>query len=161
MGFQIGDKVIHGSFGLGEIIQIEDIKVHGHLTSCYTVRIDNLTVWIPIDEADQHSLRLPTTPEEFSRMIAILSSPGEALPADRQARADQLLTQIQGGQLDSICRAVRDLKLLQKATRLNEKERYILDRTSKSLLTEWTYALGVTPNQAQSTLTSLFEAPTA
>lgn len=157
MGYQIGDKVIHGAFGMGEIIQIEAIEIHGRLTRCYNVRIDNLTIWIPIDEADQQSLRLPTSPEEFSMMIAILSSPSEALPADRLLRQSQLMSQIRDGKLGSICRAVRDLKHFQRATRLNDTERYILDRGSKSLLTEWTYALGITLSQAQQSLTSLLD----
>jgi RNA polymerase-interacting CarD/CdnL/TRCF family regulator len=155
MGFQVGDKVIHGTFGMGEIIQIEDINLQGRLTTCYTVQIDNLTIWIPIDKAEQHSLRLPSTPEEFSVIIAILSSPGEELPADRQLRADQLMTQIKDGQLDSICRAVRDLNHFQRVSRLNDKERYILDRGSHSLLTEWAYSSGISLSQAQQQLTSL------
>ena len=157
MNYQIGDKVIHGTFGLGEIIRIEARNIHDQPTNCYVVRTADLTIWVPIDEVEQHSLRLPTTPEEFSSMIAILSSPGEELPIDRHQRQSQLQNQIKDGQLGSICRAVRDLRHLQRSKRLNDSERYLLDRSSQSLLTEWTYSLGISRSQAQQTLTNLLE----
>ena len=65
MGFQIGDKVIHWSHGLGEIVTIEERIIRDHLTNCYVFRTPDLTIWIPIDDLEQHSLRLPVLPEDF------------------------------------------------------------------------------------------------
>jgi RNA polymerase-interacting CarD/CdnL/TRCF family regulator len=75
MSFQIGDKVIHCVFGLGEISAIEEKPINGELTNCYVVKITDLTIWIPIDDLQQNSLRLPTPPDEFVKVLPILSSP--------------------------------------------------------------------------------------
>ncbi len=155
MGFQIGDKVIHSTFGLGEIVQIEEKMIHGNLTNCYVFRINEMSTWIPINSQDQHTLRVPTPPDEFGRVSAILASPGETLLEDRAQRKDQLLARIRDGQLSSICQVVRDLTYFKRSKKLNEQENSLLERATNSLLTEWTYSKGITLPQARKALENL------
>ena len=155
MSFHIGDKVIHWTYGLGEIAQIEEKPINGQLTNCYVFQTSDMSIWIPIDEMQQHSLRMPTPPDEFIRLYAILKSPGEQLQDDRVLRKNQLMTQMRDGQLASICKVVRDLTHFKRNGKLNDQERYILERAEKSLLTEWTYSLGLPMSQAQQAMTSL------
>jgi len=157
MAFQIGDKVIHCTFGLGEITQIEEKSINGHLTSCYVVDITNMTIWIPIDDQQQNSLRLPTSPEEFNKVLPILSSPNEKLEDDRVLRKDHLMEQMRDGQLSSICRVVRDLTHFQRISKLNDHERAILERAIKSLLAEWSLSLGTPVNQAHEAMVSMLQ----
>jgi CarD family transcriptional regulator len=154
MSFQIGDKVIHWTYGLGEITQVEEKPIHGQLTSCYVVQTSDMTIWIPIDEMQQHSLRKPTSPDEFVSLYAILKSPGEQLQEDRVLRKDELMSQMRDGQLASICKVVRDLTHYKRKSKLNDQDRYILERAEKSLLTEWTYSLGLPTHQAHEQMTS-------
>ena len=109
MGFKIGDKVIHWTYGLGEIVRIEEKPINDNLTNCYVFQTSDMTIWIPIDEVQQHSLRQPTKPDEFVRLYDILGSPGEKLDEDRVMRKNQLMMQLKDGQLASICKVVRDL----------------------------------------------------
>ena len=102
-------------------------------------------------------MRKPLSPEDFVNLFTVLSSPGEALPEDRVLRKDQLLAQIRDGHLDAICRAVRDLTHFQRSAKLNENERAILERATRSLLVEWTHSLNVPLVQAQQSLTQLLE----
>ena len=155
MSFQIGDKVIHWTYGLGEIVQIEEKPINGQLTNCYVFQTTDMTIWIPIDELQQHSLRQPTAPDEFVRLYDILTSPGEQLQEDRVLRKNQLMTQMRDGHLASICKVVRDLTHYKRNSKLNDQERYILERAEKSLLTEWTYSLGLPLNQAHQAMTTL------
>jgi RNA polymerase-interacting CarD/CdnL/TRCF family regulator len=155
MGFQIGDKVIHSTFGLGEIVHIEEKIIQGLPTNCYVVRTTELTVWIPINDLQQHSLRVPTPPEEFERLSVILTNPSETLLEDRELRKNQLMTQMKDGQLASICRVVRDLTHFKHSKKLNDQEKSILERAINSLLTEWTYSLGMPLSQAHQAMTNL------
>ena len=154
MGFQIGDKVIHCTFGLGEIVHIEEKLIQGQPTNCYVVRITDLMIWVPIDNL-QHTLRVPTPPEEFEKLSAILTNPGETLLEDRVLRKNQLLAQIKDGQLASICRVVRDLTYFKRSKKLNEQEKSILERAINSLLTEWTYSQGIPLVQAHQAMSNL------
>jgi RNA polymerase-interacting CarD/CdnL/TRCF family regulator len=157
MDFHIGEKVIHSTYGLGEIVRIEEKIIHGQPTNCYVVRTNDLTIWIPINDLHQNSLRTPTLPDEFERLFSILTSPGEALPDDRILRKDQLIENMKNGQLTSICHVVRDLTHWKRVKKLNDQEKSILERAVNSLLTEWIYSLGVSPNQAQQAMTKMLE----
>ncbi len=157
MGFQIGDKVIHCTFGFGEIIKIEDVTINGKLENCFVVQIDDMTIWVPTSEPGQTSLRVPTSPKEFTGTLKILSSPTENLVEDRVLRKKQLSDQLKDGQLSSICRVVRDLSSYQRKSKLNDQEKSILERAVKSLLTEWTYSLGTTQLQAHQAMDSMLE----
>lgn len=155
MAFQIGDKVIHGTYGLGEIVLVEEKIIHGRITNCFVVQTADLTIWIPINDMDQSSLRVPTPPKDFEKMFTILSSPGETLLEDRMLRKNQLIERLRDGQLASICQVVRDLTHYQRSARLNDQERSILERAVQSLLAEWTYSLGTPINKAHQAMESM------
>jgi len=157
MGFHVGDKVIHCTFGLGEITQIEKKTINGHLTKCYVVKINDMTVWVPIDDPLQNSLRLPTPPAEFMKVLPILTSPTITLQEDRLERRHQLLEQLRDGQLTSICRVIRDLTNFQRNSKLNDQEKTILERATRSLLAEWTLSLGIPPNQAHHAMEAMLQ----
>jgi RNA polymerase-interacting CarD/CdnL/TRCF family regulator len=154
MGFHIGDQVIHSAFGLGEITKIEEKRINGHLTNYYVVSINNMTVWVPVDDG-YSSLRIPTPPDEFLKTLPILSSPQQDLQADRVLRKKQLLDQLKDGQLASICRVIRDLTGYKRNSKLNDQEKSILERAVRSLLTEWSLSLEMTPNQAHQAMESM------
>jgi RNA polymerase-interacting CarD/CdnL/TRCF family regulator len=115
-----------------------------------------MTIWIPKDD-QQSCLRAPTPPEEFIKTLPILTSPNEGLLQDRVLRKNQLMEQLKDGQLASICRVVRDLTHYQRNSKLNDQEKSILERAVKSLLTEWTFSLGTTHNQAYQAMESMLQ----
>jgi RNA polymerase-interacting CarD/CdnL/TRCF family regulator len=157
MNYKVGDTVVHWSYGLGEITNVEEKVIHGQLKQCYVVRASRMTIWIPIDDSQQHTLRTPVSPDEFTGLFDILSGPAQSLPQDRGLRRDFLISQLQDGQLESICKVVRDLTNLKRKSKLNDQEKTILERASNSLLTEWIFSLKVPLNQAQLAMTRLLE----
>lgn len=157
MSFQIGDKVIHWTHGLGEIVQIEEKVISDQPINCYVIQTPNLMIWIPIDDLPQHSLRVPAPPEEFLKLFTILTSPGEQLLNDRVLRKERLMAQIKDGQLASICQVVRDLTDFKRSKKLNDQEKSILEHATKSLLTEWAYSLEIPPSQAHMAIMNLLE----
>jgi CarD family transcriptional regulator len=155
MAFRIGEKVIHVTHGLGEIVRVEEKIIDSVSKNCYVVRTSDLLIWVPINDLPESSLRLPTPPEECERLLSILNSPSEELLGDRIQRKDQLMLQMKSGQFASICRVVRDLTHYKRSRRLNDQEVSILKRAMNSLLTEWTYSLEIPLSQAQQTMTNL------
>jgi RNA polymerase-interacting CarD/CdnL/TRCF family regulator len=160
MTFHIGDKVIHWTYGLGEIVGIEEKTISDSPIKCYVVRVGNMTIWIPIDELQQRSLRVPTPPEEFTKLFDILTGPGEITLTDRVVRRNQLMAQLKDGQLDSICRVVRDLTIFKRSTKLSDQEKTILERASHSLLAEWSYSMGLSLSQAEEAMSNMLTVST-
>lgn len=159
MANQIGDKVIHSAYGMGEIIDIEDKTIGEKRTTCYVMRTPDLTVWIPVDNEGKQNLRTPTPAPEFSKVFKVLQEPGERLLDDRVQRKNQLMAQMSAGSLLSICEVVRDLTWYKQEKKLNDHEKAILDRATKSLLTEWAYSLQISISQAQEAMTGLLTVP--
>lgn len=152
MSFSVGDKVIHCNFGLGEITKVEERMINEQSQNCYVFTMETMTIWIPVENLGKNSLRLPTPPEEFMETIKVLTLEEETLPADRLLRKKLLLDRVRSGQLSAMCEVVRDLTRYKRNFKLNDEEKSILERAVRSLLMEWTLALGTPPHQANQSL---------
>lgn len=158
LDFQVGDQVVHWVYGLGEIIQLDEKMLSGQSARYYVVQINDLTLWVPLNEMSEHCLRLPTPAKDFQKLFDILASPGETLSPDRHMRKIQLSEFLKDGTLESICRVVRDLTYHKRSNRTNENDSSILERTRNLLLNEWSVALSIPIQQAEHKLSDLLDA---
>ena len=157
MSFQVGDRVIHWVYGLGEIIQMDEKALAGHKSKYYVVQIRDLTLWVPLNETGEHCLRFPTPARDFPELFHILASPGEPLSTDRFMRKTQLTEILKDRTLESICRVVRDLVVYKRTKKINENDNSILAHARNFLLNEWSVALSVPIQQAECELRNLLE----
>lgn len=156
--YQVGDKVIHCNYGLGEIVQIDEKFIHERQMLCYVVRTRDLTIWVTADEPGKISIRRPTPGSKFENLFAILRSQGEPLPMDRHERKTYLLERIKDGELASICSVIRDLAFYRRGRKLNDYDKSTLDRAKNFLLSEWMHSLAVSQVQANNELIELLGA---
>jgi RNA polymerase-interacting CarD/CdnL/TRCF family regulator len=156
--FHVGDHVIHWSYGLGEIIKLDEKVLSGHTGKYYVVQINDLTLWVPLDKTDEGCLRFPTPAEDFPELFRILSTPGEPLSTDRYTRKTQLTELLGDRTLESVCRVVRDLVDYQRIKKINESDKSTLDHAKDFLLNEWSLALSIPLQQAEGELTKLLDA---
>jgi CarD family transcriptional regulator len=153
--FHVGDQVIHGVYGLGEIIQLDEKTLAGHTGQYYVLQLSGLTIWVPIDETGERHLRFLTPARDFQKLFHILASPGEPLSADRFERKKQLAELLKDGKLESFCRVIRDLAFLKRLKKMNDNDSSLLERARIFLLNEWSVALSVPVQQAESKLMEL------
>jgi RNA polymerase-interacting CarD/CdnL/TRCF family regulator len=153
--FQVGDKVIHWSYGLGEIIKLDEKTLSGQKARYYVVRVQNLTIWVPLGDDGKSNLRPPTPKSDFENLFAILRSPGEPLSNDRLERKTQLMEKMKNGSLQEICQVVRDLSFLRRGKKLNDNDVAILKRAHDFLIDEWKLSMIVPPAQAERELIQL------
>lgn len=159
MDFQVGDTVMHWSYGLGQIIAKEERQVNGQNQLYYVVKIQELSVWVPVDAMLAGRLRRPTSASAFQRLFAILSGPAQTLPDDRRERKSDLHTRMAGGNAEAICHVIRDLSTLVGRKTLSEDDRTTLRHARSMLLGEWGYSLKIPPAQAEDSLGQLLEQP--
>ncbi|MBP1701732.1 MAG: CarD family transcriptional regulator [Chloroflexi bacterium] len=155
--YQVGDQVIHRTYGLGEIIQLDEKVLSGHIGQYYVVQIYDLTLWVPINDTGVGCLRNLTPAREFQKLFRILASPGEPLSPDRYERKTQLTERLKDGTLESICRVVRDLTLHKQIRKMNDNDSSNLDHAKALLLNEWSAALSVPFQQAEHELRQLLD----
>jgi RNA polymerase-interacting CarD/CdnL/TRCF family regulator len=149
MNFQVGDRVVHWTYGPGEVIQLDEKALSGQIETYYVVQIRDMTLYVPINDDGQTSLRLPTPSAEFESLFTILKSPEEPLSGDRWERKNQLIEQMRDGRLESICKVIRDLVAFRKLKKLNDYDAAILERAQNFLLNEWQVSLGIPRTQAE------------
>lgn len=149
MNFHEGDTVMHWSYGLGQILRLEERDLSGSKTLYYEVRIQDLTVWVPSDNELEHRLRPPISKTGLDELFAILSNPGEPLPDDRQERKSRLMEYLRDGSTQSLCRIISGLYAYRKLRSLNENDKSILKQSRNALLGEWEFVLSMTPAQAE------------
>jgi RNA polymerase-interacting CarD/CdnL/TRCF family regulator len=159
MDFHVGDPVIHWTYGMGEIVRMEEKNLPGQSALYYVVQTHDLTVWVPADEQAANRLRLPTSQSEFEKLFAILGSPAENLPGDRLERRTYLVNVRKEGGAEANCRVIRDLSSLGKTKALNDHDRMILKQAQESLLSEWTFSLSVPLADARVDLGRLLDHP--
>jgi len=145
MSFHEGDKVMHWAYGLGQIIRLEERAISGPKTLYYEVQVGNMIVWVPADEKLGSRLRSPTSESGFKKLLAILSSPVEPLPIDRNERKTLLLELLRDGRAESLCKIIRDLYASAKK---NDHDQSILKQAQNTLLGEWGFVLSITHIQA-------------
>jgi RNA polymerase-interacting CarD/CdnL/TRCF family regulator len=149
MNFREGDTVMHWTYGLGQIIGLEERDLFGLKALYYAVQIRDMIIWVPSDSELKNRLRAPTPKSRFKELIAILSNPGEPLPDDRQERRTQLLRLLKDGHTRSLCQIISGLHTYRKVRSLNESDQSILKQARNSLLGEWEFVLSMTPAQAE------------
>jgi RNA polymerase-interacting CarD/CdnL/TRCF family regulator len=151
MSFHKGDTVMHWTYGIGQIVNLEERALAGSKAIYYVVQVRDMTVWVPADNKVRSRLRTPTPKPRFQRLLAILSSPNEPLPQDRLERKTRLLELLQDGRPESLCRIIRDLSAYQKqlGKPMNDNDQMILKQSRNTLLGEWQCVLSVTHAQAE------------
>lgn len=155
--FQVGDKVIHWVYGLGEIINLDKKVLDGHADMYYVVQIRDLTLWVLMNGAADNSLRYPTSPNEFPEIFRLLASPGESLSTNSFIRKNQLMEILQNRTLESICQVIRDLTYYKQNNKINENDNSTMERARNFLLDEWSTALCISTQQAEHELKGLLK----
>lgn len=149
LDIQVGDKVIHWTYGLGKVLGVEERILSGRKQEYYAVKIRNMTVWVPIDDDIETRLRPPSSPRNFKALFPILKEPGDPLPVDRQERKLSLVERMKECQAKSLCCLIRDLSTFQQEHMLNENDQTMMNRACEALLSEWSFVLSIPPNEAE------------
>jgi RNA polymerase-interacting CarD/CdnL/TRCF family regulator len=155
MQFKIGDPVIHWSYGLGEIIGLEERGSTDQSLLYYAVNVQNLTVYVPVDDKASHRLRAPTSSSDFGKLFEIIEGPVENLSEDRFERKNHLRLEMADGGIENICRVVRDLSFFSRKKALNDDDKNIYKKAWNSLCNEWVYSLSTPLPQVESELNRL------
>ncbi len=151
MNFHTGDTVMHWTYGIGQIVNLEERDLYGSKALYYAVQIRDLTVWVPADNKVGSRLRVPTPKNRFKQMLAVLSGPSEPLPADRLERKNRLLELLKDGRPESLCQLIRDLSAYQrqKVGPMNDNDHLVLKQSRNTLLGEWGFVFSITNAQAE------------
>ena len=148
MRYAVGDTVIHWTHGLGTVIAIDEMDLAGATKPYYVVEVEQLKLWIPIEEAHDGSIRPPMESIEFEQLFEILRTQGQPLPDHYEHRKNVLRARMQKRTLEDLCHIIRDLSDRSCRHNLNDFDADILFRAQEHLLDEWVISLNTDRSEA-------------
>ena len=152
MAYKVGDKVFHKSYGLGEVIKVDEKEMGGKTVQYYVVKVHDLQLWVPVDDSRETSLRDPATRRELENLKSIFKEQNQPFPNDRFERRNRVRECLKDGAPESICRVVRDLTYYGRTNKMNDNDSSMLQHSSQLLLDEWQYAWSIAPDEAEKEL---------
>ena len=158
--FDIGDKAVYPSHGVGVIEAIESKAISGREQLFFILRIfDNgMTIMIPIENVDVVGLRGVIPSMEIPRVFQILKE--RRISLDTQTwnrRYREYMDKINTGSIFSIAEVLRDLQVLKMEKGLSFGERKILDTAENLLVKELAVAKDVEESDVLMEIKKIFE----
>jgi CarD family transcriptional regulator len=161
MVYQIDDRVVHPTYGVGRIVALVNKRFEAEARQFYEVAIERSTVWVPVDDSRQgngHGLRPLTPKADLHRYRRLLQSSPKPLTPDSRQRKLDLQDRLRLGTFEAMCEAVRDLTARGWSKPLSEADTALLRKAREGLCQEWAAAADVSVVQATAEVNALLQA---
>jgi CarD family transcriptional regulator len=160
--FQIGDRIVYPSHGVGEIISIISENVANVTMELYVIvfPLDKMTLKVPVNRASAAGLRTLVTKDGVHSIYETLAGKPKAGNKMWSRRAQEYEAKINSGNIVAIAEVVRDLYKNVDSDR-SYSERTIYEIAINRLATELSILEKITCQEAISKLVDLLRAKLA
>jgi CarD family transcriptional regulator len=142
MGFSVGDKVMHPSFGAGQITGEEHRELVDGFKHYYVIKVvgARATAYVPIRKMDELGVRLVMSSGALIQVVGTLRSMPSTLSNDYRKRQEGVQEKLETGLPVPMAEAVRDLTWHGKRRRLTQRDEALLKRGRERLANEIAWA---------------------
>lgn len=157
----VGDKAVHPSHGLGEVVAIEHREIAGMKGEFYILRIlDNgMRVMVPRATSAQAGLRPVMSNKEAENVLETMRAREVAVDLQPWSRRFRAYTEmIKSGSPHEVAKVLRDMYRLKFDKDLSFGERRLLDQAKSLLMKELAAAKGMTEPALQAQVDEMFRA---
>ncbi len=142
--FKKGDHVIYPQHGAGKVVAVEKRTI-GDTEREYLVvelELQDLRVWVPVDEAEQVGVREPTPPEELEDLFELLSDHDVRIPANFSRRMKNNQSRMNDGDVWQLAEVVRNLAIRRSKKHLSPSEKTLYAHARNLLIAELALTMG-------------------
>jgi CarD family transcriptional regulator len=111
--FEVGDTVVHPSYGAGIVMDIRELHTLGRDgRQYYSIRLlsqPETMVMVPLKDEEKTGLRYPMGRARLERLWGILRDDPSELPSDYKKRYAMLKEKVETGDMLEVARVLRDL----------------------------------------------------
>lgn len=157
----VGEKAVHPSHGLGEVVAIEHREIAGMKGEFYILRIlDNgMRVMVPRATSAQAGLRPVMSGKEADKVLETMRAREVAVDLQPWSRRFRAYTEmIKSGSPHEVAKVLRDMYRLKFDKDLSFGERRLLDQAKSLLMKELAAAKGMTEPALQAQVDEMFRA---
>jgi CarD family transcriptional regulator len=154
MSFDVGDKVVYPHHGAAVVERREKLEVLGEIREYLILRLayNDLTLKVPVDNTDLVGLREVINDEEVEEVFAVLRKKEARMPTNWSRRYKNHVEKLKSGDIYQVAEVVRNLSIREKDKGLSAGEKRMLTRARQILVSELTFAIGVTEEEAEQKL---------
>jgi CarD family transcriptional regulator len=159
-GFQVDQKVVYPSQGVGIIQAIEKKIFKKEKVPYYRiyVEVSDMTIMVPVDKAEGLGIRAIVPREEALRALELIGEDYEPIPSDWKLRYQMNLDLLKKGSVSDIAAIVRSLYHRSKVKELPILERKLYDSALKLLEDEVSSSLKKTKEEVEALIFGRLEA---
>jgi len=154
MSFDVGDKVVYPHHGAAVIERREMKSAFGEEKEYLVLRLayGDLTLSVPTDNTDEVGLRDVINDEEVEEVFAVLRKKEARMPTNWSRRFKNHVEKLKSGDIYQVAEVVRNLSLRERDKGLSAGEKRMLAKARQILVSELTFALNVSEEQAEAEL---------
>lgn len=156
--FNIGDKIVYPSQGIGVIDIIEEKEFNGEKQKYYTIQLSNNTMklTLPSSRIEPSNMRLVSDSKTLDNCLNHINQfvveTGELSKVNFKERKAVNELKIKSGALDDYLEVICNLTQLKLEHNLNSSEKQMLNNTKKIVIEEISQAKNVTSDEATNLL---------
>ena len=159
MKFEIHQKVVYPSQGVGKITDIVQRKFKDEMLTYYVIflEVSDMTVMVPVKRVDELGIRAIVSAEEAPHAIDMMGEAVEPVTSDWKLRYQMNLDLLKKGTVSDIATIVRCLYHRSKVKELPILERKLYDSAKKLLEDEISFALDKPVQEVEALLLAKLE----
>ncbi len=152
--FDVGDKVVYPHHGAAVIERRENKEVFGETREYLVLKLayGDLTLMVPCDNTDEVGLREVINDEEVEEVFAVLRKKEARMPTNWSRRYKNHVEKLKSGDIYQVAEVVRNLSIRDNDKGLSAGEKRMLTRARQILVSELTFAIGVSEEEAEQKL---------
>ncbi len=152
--FDVGDKVVYPQHGAATIEKREKIVINGEKREYLVLRAayGDLLLKVPADNIDGVGLREVINDEEVEEVFAVLGKAEARMPTNWSRRYKNHVEKLKSGDIYQVAEVVRNLSIRDNDKGLSAGEKRMLTRARQILVSELTFAINVTEEEAEEKL---------
>jgi CarD family transcriptional regulator len=141
--FQVDQKVVYPSQGVGVIKSIEEKLFKDEKTLYYMIylEVSDMTIMVPVNKVEILGIRPIVAKDDALKALEFISEDYDPIPSDWKLRYQMNLDLLKKGSIMDIASIVRSLYHRSKIKELPIQERKLYDSAMKLLEDEITYSL--------------------
>ena len=155
MPFDVGDRVVYPYHGAAVIEKREEKDVFGENREYLVLRFayGGLTLMVPADNTDEVGLREVIDDEEVEEVFAVLRKKEARMPTNWSRRYKNHVAKVKSGDVYQLAEVIRNLSIRDNDKGLSSvAEKGMLKRARQTLVSELTFAIGVSAEEAEEKL---------
>lgn len=151
MAFSVGDKVVYPHHGAATIERREKREVFGEKRDYFILKIasGDLTLMVPADSVEEVGVREVINTEEVEEVFTVLRKREARMPTNWSRRFKNHVEKLKSGDIYQVAEVVRNLSIRESDKGLSAGEKRMLVKARQILVSELTFAIGVSEEEAE------------